>query len=747
MAQHVIPAAQLVSQYKPIRICNNYVVLQSIPCSPECKIDGEQDTLQLPVKTPENSFVAPANIHTIKAFMNRVGYQGVVDKVSAFFTKNLAQPWQTMFKVVNRCLTTRTSGHDQTKINILQLFHVVINRTHVDYVALIWWDFMNNMFQKKEAIQYPRFTKLIIVDLMKKFPNIPKRIEEDYHSIKDDIPLIRETDDFKEYEMVFMKKRRQTARESSSLRKSLKITIKKRQTVEKDNDDSEDRIKPRSHKDNPKFIDDDDDKAEEKNSDDMGSLEIRNEETQTTIPIPLSALRRMCRRQANIIIEDHDSFRSEVPAFVSQEFNAHAPAIIEELFKNYVQSNVVHVHPTTTTSTKTESSATLQYQLEDYFHSQHDEHQDDDAPPEGEKIVKKIRGHKDQSLQEVLCQKWDAWEEENVIDEDEVIPEDETPELIAEFQDVDKRVPTIFDRARMEATLRDSLSNQSRNAEEYAYHLEQSTNFMENQIVWESSQQDIPRTIPKTLIFYGPQRNLNEPPRYLYNKDLFFLKYGNTEEMKYILSLYKIHTEEFPEPDLEEKLNQWVRKVFKIFNEDARITEVVRIITYQPHGLDFMEQILVIRANDKPDSFSEADFKYLNKNDIEDLYYLYQSKEINNQKIKLMNSLITFIRSCVIWERVYDFHLGIKSYQMKVNLTAPILTLPGIKEHAPYSIVKEPQTCLIYLNGQDEKRVMYLVEIVKFCDATLEKVLNEVKLRMFESRMLKKPPLLIRKSS
>ncbi|GKF28421.1 hypothetical protein Tco_0094763, partial [Tanacetum coccineum] len=71
--------------------------------------------------------------------------------------------------------------------------------------------------------------KLIIADLMKQFPNIPKRIEEDYHSIKDDVPLmsvytmgnvlvrgmlipdalltteIRETDDFKEYETVFMK--------------------------------------------------------------------------------------------------------------------------------------------------------------------------------------------------------------------------------------------------------------------------------------------------------------------------------------------------------------------------------------------------------------------------------------------------------------------------------------------------------------------------------------------------------------
>ncbi|GJV30555.1 putative reverse transcriptase domain-containing protein [Tanacetum coccineum] len=40
MAQHVIPAAQLVPQYKSIGRRNNYAVLQSIPCSPECKIVG-----------------------------------------------------------------------------------------------------------------------------------------------------------------------------------------------------------------------------------------------------------------------------------------------------------------------------------------------------------------------------------------------------------------------------------------------------------------------------------------------------------------------------------------------------------------------------------------------------------------------------------------------------------------------------------------------------------------------------------
>ncbi|GJZ10719.1 hypothetical protein Tco_0545478 [Tanacetum coccineum] len=144
---------------------------------------------------------------------------------------------------------------------------------------------------------------------------------------------------------------------------------------------------------------------------------------------------------------------------------------------------------------------------------------------------------------------WDAWVEETVIDEDEVIPEDETPELITELQDVDKR-------------------------------------------------------------------------------------YGNTEEKKYILLLHKIRTERFPEADLEEKMNCWVRKEFKTFNEEARlsiqhwkdswhkmvykkkqrrvrnnpedyfskhrITEVVRITTDQSHGLDFMEQILVTRENIRP---------------------------------------------------------------------------------------------------------------------------------------------------
>nr|GEX11543.1 hypothetical protein [Tanacetum cinerariifolium] len=62
--------------------------------------------------------------------------------------------------------------------------------------------------------------------------------------------------------------------------------------------------------------------------------------------------------------------------------------------------------------------------------------------------------------------------------------------------------------------------------------------------------------------------------------------------------------------------------------------------------------------------------------------------------------------------------LLVESYQIKIDITAPTLTFP------------------------EEKRVMDLIDIAKFC-ATLEKVLSEVKLKIFETEFLKKAQLLV----
>nr|GEZ91417.1 hypothetical protein [Tanacetum cinerariifolium] len=76
------------------------------------------------------------------------------------------------------------------------------------------------------------------------------------------------------------KKRKQIVGVSSSPLKLLKITIRQKLVVkgEKDDDDSEDKTEPGSHKENPKYVDDDEEKVDEKKDAEMGSLETRTEE-------------------------------------------------------------------------------------------------------------------------------------------------------------------------------------------------------------------------------------------------------------------------------------------------------------------------------------------------------------------------------------------------------------------------------------------------------------------------------------
>ncbi|GJX20531.1 retrovirus-related pol polyprotein from transposon TNT 1-94 [Tanacetum coccineum] len=296
-----------------------------------------RDTLNFPVKTPDNPFIVPVNIKVIESFMQTVGYQGVVDKVSAFYLKFLAQPWQTIFKVFNRCLTTSISVHDQTKISILQLFHVVVNRINVDYAALLWWDFINCVFQKKD----PLFTKLLISDLMKKF----------HPFLKDLMRIIIPS------RMIFFVSTQGTHRTTPRAHRTPTLTAaspqgkKRKQSAEEtkdeidkmvegdedeesyasefvdsmlndDVDDFDTRIEPGSHKENPEVVDDDDvndkekqdeskddnvkktdDAVKEKDNDDhtdhalvrtqeMGSLENRTEKIQTLIPTPNRSFRK-----------------------------------------------------------------------------------------------------------------------------------------------------------------------------------------------------------------------------------------------------------------------------------------------------------------------------------------------------------------------------------------------------------------------------------------------------------------------
>ncbi|GJX84775.1 hypothetical protein Tco_0335549, partial [Tanacetum coccineum] len=188
-----------------------------IPCLPECKIVGHI-LLDHPL-----SYALTATVDVPTVYLQQ--FWKTVSKV--LDTKDTI-----IFKLDTQEIVYIVDMFHDTRVGyqgvVDKLFHDVVNRTNVDYAALLWWDFMNYVFQKKDVIQYPRFTKLIIADLMKKYPSILERLDDDYHSVKYDIPLVSvystgnvlfrgiripdafltneicATDDYKEYETVFI---------------------------------------------------------------------------------------------------------------------------------------------------------------------------------------------------------------------------------------------------------------------------------------------------------------------------------------------------------------------------------------------------------------------------------------------------------------------------------------------------------------------------------------------------------------
>ncbi|GJW44724.1 hypothetical protein Tco_0073523 [Tanacetum coccineum] len=122
------------------------------------------------------------------------------------------------------------------------------------------------------------------------------------------------------------------------------------------------------------------------------------------------------------------------------------------------------------------------------------------------------------------------------------------------------------------------------------------------------------------------------------------------EEHHYHLDQMKSYMEK---NDLEELNTRWVRKTIKRFNLYARYV---------------VEHWKSLWANQ---SYIRRQLKKLD--DLE---------EVSSE-------------SCVIWERVHDYLLGLESYQVK--------------------------------NSKKEKRIMDIDEIQKFCDVTLKRVLKEMK--------------------
>ncbi|GKA68120.1 hypothetical protein Tco_0768037, partial [Tanacetum coccineum] len=259
-------------------------------------------------------------------------------------------------------------------------------------------------------------------------------------------------------------------------------------------------------------------------------------------------------------------------------------------------------------------------------------------------------------------------------------------------------------------------------------------------IVWRVEKKFLSSLTPQktTPLDLADKKDPEAPALSLINQDLLYLKKGNSGPEKIVLSLHKFPAIIFNDDDIKEQTSRWVNKSVKKFNPYARygvehwknphtkifyirkqkepgkpkeeiysnskIVQVIKTYWELGHEHKFITEIVARRANDCIVSITEPDYKNLNMNDIEDIYLL------------IMNG------------KIPDYaDTGLLCYQQKVNLTPPTITFPGIEKHDMFSIVYEPAHRIIYKNSKKEKRVMRHTEIHKFCDATLNRVLEGLK--------------------
>ncbi|GJU19411.1 hypothetical protein Tco_1152753 [Tanacetum coccineum] len=352
---------------------------------------------------------------------------------------------------------------------------------------------------------------------------------------------------------------------------------------------------------------------------------------------------------------------------------------------------------------------------------------------------------------------YDFWTDSYASDDDEI-------PMKQVSQDIMEEVSLTIDEAKLKKMADEMLRQRCTSGDEHQYHIDQMKNFLKSDIVWESRKEILVSPHPRktTPLVQSCQRDPEAPALSLINQDLLYLKKGSSGPEKIVLSLHKFPAIIFNDDDIEERTSRWVNKCVKKFNPYARygvehwknphakifyikkqkepgkpkeevysnskIIQVIKTYWELGHEHKFITEIVARRANECIVSITEPDYKNLNKNDIEDMYLLIMNGKVPDYaETGLLWSLSVFIRSSVIWERVHDFQLGIESYQQKVNLTAPTISFPGVEKHKMFSIIYEPVHGIIYKNSKKEKRVMRHSEIHKFCDATLNRVLEGLK--------------------
>nr|GFC65743.1 hypothetical protein [Tanacetum cinerariifolium] len=169
-----------------------------------------REILQICPQLPNQDFVELPLEEDPLTFMKELCYSGKGDMLSTIRTDQMHQPWRTFVAVINKCISRKTTRLDRLKESRAQILWAMYNQINVDYVTLLWEDFMYQADNKeissarKENMPYPRFTKVIINHFIFKDHTISMRNRINLYTIHDDtllgtLKFVSKTKDYQKY--------------------------------------------------------------------------------------------------------------------------------------------------------------------------------------------------------------------------------------------------------------------------------------------------------------------------------------------------------------------------------------------------------------------------------------------------------------------------------------------------------------------------------------------------------------------
>nr|GEY20254.1 hypothetical protein [Tanacetum cinerariifolium] len=317
---------------------------------------------------------------------------------------------------------------------------------------------------------------------------------------------------------------------------------------------------------------------------------------------------------------------------------------------------------------------------------------------------------------------------------------------------------------------------------ELEYHLEEVYKAMTNQLDWDNPEgQQYPHNLLQPLPLIPDNRGRRVIPfEHFINNNLEYLR-GGASSQKYTTSVTKTKAADYGHIKWIEDLvprTMWIHEPlnydkhalwgvsywgqkrqqfygFAVNQESAldvyskrRIIAVTDLKIVEWHNYKHLDWISVRRDDEKIYIFKEGDFKRLRLQDIKDMLLLLVQGKLSNlpveERFAFNVSLRMFTRSIVIQRRMEDLQLGVESYQKRLNLTKPDTYRSDLKRREAYTAYSNPRG-FIYQNRDKKNRLMWIDELHKFSDGTLNDVCNALDDRLKGIRMQYFPTTIWRK--